>query len=149
MRYSNLLLAIFSAVLVAACATPAAPDSNPQNLNDTPDLSAFRRVELNANATGKHESAGASFVATGAYLDVSLAGAQTQRLYVQAEQCRNDANADCPRQYALSGELNAFSSQLKCYIQIRNDANSGYSGQALQGICNDQYRRSYAITISK
>lgn len=149
MRYSTFVLSLLSAALVAACATPAVPDPNPQRLNDAPDLSAFRRVELSPNANAKRESATASFVAGGAYLDVLLPGAQAQRLYVQVEQCRNDADAYCPRQYALSGDLQAFSSQLKCYIQIRNDANSGYADQALQGICNDQYRRSYSITISK
>lgn len=149
MHYSKVLCIALSSALFTACSTPAEPNYNPQNLNDTPDLSAFRQLELSANATGKREAAPVRYIANGAYLDVQLPGSSAQRLYVQVEQCRNAADAYCPRTYVLSGDLAAFSSQLKCYIQIRNDANSGYLDQALQGLCQDQYRRSYAITISK
>lgn len=149
MRYYHVLYIALSAALLGACTTPAEPNYNPQNLTDTPDLSAFRQLEISANGTGKREAAPARYVANGAYLDVQLPGNASQRLYVQVEQCRNSSDAYCPRSYVLNGDLTAFSSQLKCYIQIRNDANSGYLDQALQGLCQDQYRRSYSITISK
>lgn len=151
MRYYHLLLAVLSSSLLCACATPPAPapDLNPQRLNNAPDLSAFRTVELSINGSGKRETAPARYVASGAYLDLSLPNASQQRLYVQVEECRNEADALCARRYVLTGELSAFSSQLKCYVQIRNDANSGYLDQALQGLCQDQHRRSYSITVSK
>jgi hypothetical protein len=149
MRYFHGFCVVLSSALIAACATPPQPNENPQNLNDTPDLSAFRNVELSANSNGKRENAPARFVANGAYLDLQIPDANSQRLYVQVEACRDSADAHCARRYILSGELAAFSSKLKCYVPIRNDANSGYIGQALQGLCQDQHSRSYSITISK
>lgn len=149
MRYFHGFCIVLSSAILAACAAQPAPNENPQNLNDTPDLSAFHNVELSANSGGKREHAPARFVADGAYLDLQIPDVSSQRLYVQAEDCRNSADAHCARRYVLTGELTAFSSKLKCYVQIRNDANSGYIGQALQGLCQDQYSRSYSITISK
>lgn len=149
MRYLQGICAVLFSALFGACSTPPQPDYHPQNLNDTPDLSAFHRIELTANSNSQHQAAAAHFVAAGSYLDVELPGSESQRLYVQVEECRASADAYCPRSYVLSGELSAFSSRLKCYIGIRNDANSGYLNQALQGLCQDQYRRSYSITISK
>jgi hypothetical protein len=149
MRQLRVFSLLFSAAVLAACATPAEPDFNPQKLNDTPDLSAFQRIEISSNASRKRESAPSRYIANGAYLDVQFPGASNQRLYVQVEECRDSRDAYCPRRYVLTGDLAAFSSQLKCYVQIRNDANSGYLDQALQGLCQDQFRRSYSITISK
>ncbi len=137
MRYVHGFCIVLSSAILAACATPPAQNENPQNLNDTPDLSAFHNVELSANSGGKREHTPARFVADGAYLDLQIPDANSQRLYVQAEDCRNSADAYCARRYVLTGELTAFSSKLKCYVQIRNDANSGYIGQALQGLCQD------------
>jgi hypothetical protein len=150
MRYVSVVAALCSAALLCACATPPEAPYNPQNLNDTPDLSAFHTVELSPNAGGKREILEARYVADGAHLAVynAVAGGP-ERLYVQAEECRNSNDADCPRRFILTGNLSAYGSTLKCYIQVRNDSNSGYTGQALQGLCQDKFSRSYSITISK
>lgn len=149
MRSYFLVCTALSSALLCGCATPPAINSNPQNLNNGPDLSAFRTVELSSNASGKHETVSARFVPGGAYLDLQLPAATQQRLYVQPQECRNDSDPFCSRRFVLTGELAAFGSQLKCFVEIRNDANSIYLDQALQGLCHDQYRRAYSITISK
>jgi len=149
MLYFLRACAALSSALLCACAAPPAVNSNPQNLNNGPDLSAVRTVELSANSSGKRETVAAYFVPGGAYLELQIPAAGQQRLYVQPQECRNDSDALCSRRFVLTGELAAFGSQLKCYVEIRNDANSVYLDQALQGICQDQYRRAYSITISK
>jgi hypothetical protein len=86
----------------------------------------------------------------GAYIEIHFPGiATSQRLFIQVEECRNSVDPLCQRRFVLSGDLFAFASRLKCYIQIRNDANSGYLGQALQGLCQDTNNRSFAITLSR
>lgn len=149
MRYFYGYPAVLFSVLLCACATPPASDPNPQKLNNAPDLSAFQHVELTANASHERLDVAARFITTGAYLEVLFPVPGPQRLYAQPQDCRNDADAFCVRRFVLSGELVAFSSQLQCYLEIRNDANSAYFDQALQGLCQDQYRRSYSITVSK
>jgi len=149
MRYFHGCAVVFFSALLCACATSPAPNQNPQNLNSAPDLSAFQHVELTANTSHERLDASARFIASGAYLDVLFPAPSPQRLYAQPQECRNDGDAFCARRFILSGELDAFSSQLQCYIEIRNDANSAYFDQALQGLCHDQYRRSYSIMVSK
>lgn len=150
MHYLRGICFAITTTLLSACnSVPPQPDPNPQHLNDTPDLSSFRRIELSSNGNGQRLAAATHFAPNGGYLEVALPETNGQRLYVQVEECRASADAHCPRSYVLSGELSAFSSRLKCYVGIRNDANSGYANQALQGLCQDQYRRAYSITVSK
>ena len=141
-RFGSIFSFVLCAFLLCACAAP-----NPQHLSDTPDLSAFHTVEIQTNAAdARRETVAAYFVPLGAYLELESGAG---RLYVQVEQCGNDADPLCQRRYMLSGDISLRSTPLKCYVQIRNDANSGYAGQALQGLCQDSYRRSYSITVSK
>lgn len=154
-RHALICIAALSTWLLSSCAS--APDHPPAstiapvaNLTDTPDLSAFSVLELRANSGARHASGQARFHPAGAYLEVRMPeAADSQRLLVQVEECRNAADPFCQRRFALSGDLFAFASRLKCYIQIRNDANSGYPGQALQGLCQDSNSRSFAVTLSR
>ncbi|MFA9217234.1 MAG: hypothetical protein ACEQSK_09025 [Sphingomonadaceae bacterium] len=145
-----MLSLLVCAVALSACATPPALPPAPPSLSDSPDLSAYRTLEIQSNANAKRQVLAARFVAAGAYLELEPApNGASQRLYIQVEQCANDADPQCPRRYMLNGDIQALASPLKCYIQIRNDVNSGYLGQALQGLCQDSYHRSYSATISK
>lgn len=149
------LSATFVAFVLAACATQNQGAAGiyappPQQLESSPDLSMYRTLELTSNSTSKREVGEARFVADGAYVEVRLPGATTaQRLFIQVEDCRNSTDPLCQRRFVLSGDLSAFASRLKCYIQIRNDVNSGYVGQALQGLCQDTNSRSFAVTLSR
>lgn len=154
-RHALVCLALLSTLLLTSCAS--APDTPPNltvapaaHLTDTPDLSPFSVLELSANSGARRASGQARFIPGGAYVDVRFPEvADSQRLFVQVEQCRNSVDPLCQRRFALTGDLFAFASRLKCYIQIRNDANSGYLGQALQGLCQDTNSRSFAVTLSR
>jgi len=102
MRYLHWFCFSLSSVLLCACATPPAPDLNPQRLNNAPDLSAFRNAELSTN--GKRKVIPARFVADGAYLELLFPGAGSEYLYVQVEECRNDGDAFCSRRYVVRSE---------------------------------------------
>ncbi len=142
---------VFSiAALLCSCATRTETTPAPPTLSDTPDLSAYHSLEISTNDHVRRDVAELRFVAQGAYLETATGHpGNPQRLYIQTEQCRDDAASACQRRYALTGTLDALGAPLKCYIQIRNDSNHGYQGQALQGLCQDNFSRSYSITISK
>ena len=160
MRHTIALITTLLFLLLSSCAQqsvknedPAAAVSqqtNPQGLDVSPDLSSFRTLELISNSTSRRQSGQARFVAEGAYVEVRFPeSSAAQRLFVQVEDCRNSPDPLCQRRFVLSGDLMAFASRLKCYIQIRNDSNSGYGGQALQGLCQDTNSRSFAVTLSR
>jgi hypothetical protein len=148
---------VMLAFAVAACTPPNGlrPDepalaSTPPGLDQSPDLSAYRTLEIASNTTSVREADRIQFVADGAYLEVRRSDADTpQRLYIQPDDCRNSVDSLCQRRFVVSGDVMAFASHLKCYIQIRNDTGIGYTGQALQGLCQDSYSRSFAITLSR
>lgn len=128
--------------LASACAT--------QKLDAAPDLSAYKTVELISNSGGQRSIIQAQYIEGAAYLELpSSAGAPNQRLYLQAEDCRAVADTACQRSYAITGDLNVMQNRLKCYIEVRNDSSTAYSGQALQGLCQDPHSRSYSITLSR
>lgn len=117
-------------------------------MNDTPDISPYKKLEVISKENSKRELIATNFIKEGAYLTASFDNnAVDQRLYVQVEECRNSADALCKRRFFLSGDLMAFGSPLRCYIQIRNDLTSGYSGQALQGYCQDNRGDTFAIVV--
>jgi hypothetical protein len=128
-------------LLLSACAT--------QQLDPAPDLSGYRQVEIISNSSHKRVLAPVTASANGAQLELQMPeGGSGQRLHVQADQCRNQGS-DCPRSFALVGDLYAFQNRLKCFAEIRNDANSGYTGQSLQGLCQDPHGRSYSFTLTR
>lgn len=128
-------------LLLTACAT--------QQLDPAPDLNGYRQVEIISNSSNKRVLAPVAASANGATLDVQMPeGGTGQRLHVQADQCRNQGS-DCVRSFALVGDLFAFQNRLKCFAEIRNDANSGYTGQSLQGLCQDPHGRSYSFTLTR
>jgi hypothetical protein len=127
--------------LLSACAT--------QRLDPAPDLSSYQSVELISNSTGKRSHFPVRFIADGSYFESPGEAGAPQRLYLQAEACRNSSDAQCQRSYAITGDLSAFQTRMKCYAEVRNDAGIGYAGQALQGLCQDPHSRSYSFTISR
>lgn len=120
-----------------------------QRLDPAPDLSAYQSVELVANSTGKRANLPARFFADGSYFELPVETGGKQRLYLQAEACRNSSDAYCQRSYAITGDLNVFQTRLKCYAEVRNDSGAAYAGQAMQGLCQDPHSRSYSLTISR
>ena len=147
------VISIFLLALLTGCTTQNLKffESAPKNslyLNDTPDLSHYKKLEITSKETSKREVIATHFVKEGAYLTASFDKAVDQRLYVQVEECRNSADALCKRRFFLSGDLMAFGSPLRCYIQIRNDLTSGYSGQALQGYCQDNLGDTFSTMLS-
>jgi hypothetical protein len=160
LRLCPICIAILFSFLFPACSQQyiGPPEStqaetkptNPQKLDGAPDLSAYRTLEVTSNSTSKREVGEVRFVMDGAYFEAYLPGATSvHRMFIQVEDCRNSTDPICQRRFVISGDLSAFSSRLKCYIQIRNDSNSGYFGQALQGLCQDTNSRSFAITLSR
>ena len=150
--------ALFFSFILAACSSQVAKKSevaptetkpiNPQMLTDTPDLSRYRTLEITLNSTSTREAGQTQFFSDGSYLEVRFANPDAvQRLFVQVEECRNSIDQDCKRHFFISGDLMAFSSRLRCYIQIRNDLSSGYYGQAIQGFCQDTNKQSYSIVL--
>ncbi len=69
------------------------------------------------------------------------------RLFIAPDTCRNDDSPDCVRRYVMSGQLADSADNLHCFVQIRNDTNTGYSGQALTGICRDKTARMFEIKL--
>ncbi|MYN11341.1 hypothetical protein [Pseudoduganella aquatica] len=112
-------------------------------------MSAYRSVELISNSSGKRANLPARFIAEGSYFELPGETGGSQRLYLQAEACRNSSDAYCQRSYAITGDLDVFQTRLKCYAEVRNDSTTGYAGQALQGLCQDPHSRSYSFTISR
>jgi hypothetical protein len=121
-------------------------------MDATPDLSARARFDMNATASsgGKILSmeGGVQFQPGAALLELrSEQGMSLGRLLLQPEACRDDASAACQRRFVASGRLQAFGISVSCLVPIRNDVAIGYAGQALSGVCQDQYGRSYAIHL--
>jgi hypothetical protein len=134
----------------APAAAPEVPACGSPALDTTPDLSPYQRLELTSNANGTVISRSLKFVADGSYLEVSAdASAASERLYVQPEECRNSADESCARHFVALGNLTAFGTHVKCYVQLRNDSNTGYCGQAIAGLCQDAYSRSFSAVLSK
>lgn len=146
------VISIFLLALLTGCTTQNLKffESAPKNslyLNDTPDLSHYKKLEITSKETSKREVIATHFVKEGAYLTASFDKAVDQRLYVQVEECRNSADSMCKRRF-FSGDLMVFGSRLRCYIQIRNDVTSGYYGQALQGYCQDNLGDTFSTMLS-
>jgi hypothetical protein len=119
-------------------------------LDVSPDLSSYNRLEVTSSSTRTRVVGQAQFVADGAYLEGRMPdAANPERLFVQVEECRNSPDPLCQRHFFLAGDLSAFGSHLKCYIQLRNDSGVGYCGQAITGLCQDTDNRSFGITLSK
>jgi hypothetical protein len=152
--HANSASVLCLSILLSACAVqdpyPAQERYSTQELNPAPDLSGYQSVELAANGNTNRITLPARYIAEASYIEVAGTEASgPQRLYIHVEQCRNSDDAFCPRSYALSGNLQAFQTRLKCYIEIRNDSGGAYAGQALQGLCQDIHSRSYSITIAR
>ena len=73
-------------------------------MNDTPDISPYKKLEVISKENSKRELIATNFIKEGAYLTASFDNnAVDQRLYVQVEECRNSADSMCKRRF-FSGD---------------------------------------------
>lgn len=145
--------------ILAGCThAPVAPESNApaafagEPLEIAPALQHYRRftvVALGSSRTESGERQGRlAFNPDSAAMDLyDTSDAYLGRLFIAPEVCRNDDSPDCVRHYAMSGQLTESAGSLRCYVQIRNDTNTGYLGQALTGICRDNTARRFEIKL--
>lgn len=119
------------------------------NVNSTPDLSLYKRYEIYSQSTqSAHTEGRLNFIKNAAQFDViTPEGSPIVHFSVQPDACRDDPSAECDRRFVISGRIQAFNAYLNCSIPVRNDVNVGYKGQALSGLCQSQYGRTYTIQI--
>ncbi len=121
-------------------------------LDSSPDLSAYSRFDLTALASGSRpdekRAGSARFIRGAGLIELRLDGDKgVDRLFLQPEVCRDDANADCERRFALAGSVSASGASVSCYIPVRNDTRKGYAGQSLVGVCRDANGRSFSVNL--
>lgn len=129
---------------------PTAPIGEP--LNIAPALQHYRTfsvVPLSNSKTEPGERHGRlAFNAETAAMELyDTTNGPLGRLFIAPDTCRNDDSPDCVRRYVMSGQLADSADNLRCFVQIRNDTNTGYSGQALTGICRDKTARMFEIKL--
>lgn len=144
--------AVAAACGLMGCAKPPPTTPPPTSpLTATPDMSAYVRFEIYAQSAGPSEkplSGQLRFVREGARLDVFLSdGTEAGRLNLQPETCRDDPKPDCTRRFIANGRIQALGANLSCAVAIRNDVNFGYRSQALSGLCQSQFGRSYTLQL--
>jgi hypothetical protein len=128
----------------------AAPTGEP--LDIAPEMQyyrMFRMVPLATSRTMPGEMQGRlAFNANSAAIEMyDTANVFLGNLFIAPEVCRNDDSTDCVRRYAMSGQLADSAGSLRCYVQIRNDTKTGYTGQALTGVCRDNTSRMFEIKL--
>lgn len=136
--------------VIPATTTPPAPIGEP--LDIAPALQHYRVFSLVPLANSKTEPGEKhgrlAFNAESSAMEVYDANnGLLGRLFIAPDTCRNDDSPDCVRRYSMSGQLGDTVDNLHCYVQIRNDTNTSYSGQALTGICRDKTARMFEITF--
>ncbi|MEI7456601.1 MAG: hypothetical protein WCK93_07715 [Nitrosomonadales bacterium] len=150
----SLMLTVISSLLLTACAS-ASSVSAKQNIgviDVSPKMAHYTQFDLVSQSSGSAEEQKISgtllYKPTSAYFEVRTnENSNVDRLFIQPDECRDDASPDCQRRFVISGRLAAFKTSLNCYIQVRNDTSTGYSGQSIAGLCQDRNRRSYSITL--
>lgn len=146
---------LLGTLILHGCAVPQGDHASGPilpTLDAVPALGALVRFDMNATApsVGKIFSVdgGVQFQQSAALLELrSAQGATLGRLLLQPEACRDDASAACQRRFVASGRLEVFGTTVSCLVLVRNDVAVGYAGQALSGVCQDPYARTYAIHL--
>lgn len=145
------ILSLCIAGSIAQAQTPQSAQKIPamSNINTTPDLSSYKRYEIYSQSTQSAQTEGRLiFIKNAAQFEVITPdGGSIAHFSVQPDACRDDPSAECERRFVITGRLQAFSAYMNCSIPVRNDVNIGYKGQALSGVCQSQYGRTYTIQI--